>query len=91
VIYNAEFDLKVMQQSHWRHRLTWDPPYRDQECLMKLYARFVGQRHPAYGSYRWQSLEDAARQCGLDHPNAHRAAADARLTRALLHYLALMA
>lgn len=87
-IYNADFDLKMIAQSHRRHGLAWQAGYLRAECLMKLYARFYGQVNPAYGTFRWQPLADAARQCGIALPNAHRARDDALLARAVLEHMA---
>jgi DNA polymerase-3 subunit epsilon len=55
---------------------------------MELYAMFYGDRDPYRGSFRYQSLEIAGRQCGINLPNAHRAVDDCLLTRAVLHYMA---
>ncbi len=86
-IYNAEFDLRMMQQSHRKHRLRWEAGF-DCFCVMQLYARFYGEWNSYYRSFRWQRLENARHQCGLRLPNAHRAHADALLARAVLHYMA---
>lgn len=87
LIYNAEFDLRMLRQTHTAHGLRWASPAGTQfVCLMKLYAQFYGERR--YGAYRWQSLEQARRQCRLPLPNAHRARDDALLARAILHYMA---
>jgi len=86
-IYNAEYDLRLMKQSHLAHGLSWVAPV-NHFCLMKLYARFRGDWNSRTRDYRWHSLDDARWQCGLDLPNAHRAHADTLLTRALLHFLA---
>jgi DNA polymerase-3 subunit epsilon len=80
-IYNAEFDLRLMRQSHRAHRLPWQPPVFSSFCIMKLYAQY-------YGAYRWLSLERAGRECRISLPNAHRARADTLLARAVLHYIA---
>lgn len=80
-IYNAPFDVQMMQQSHARHRLRWQSPAEDFVCLMRLYAQY-------HVSGRWQTLEAAARQCRLPIPATHRARADAELTRAVLQALA---
>ena len=90
-VYNAEFDLRLMKQSHTRAWLRWTLPDTNFFCLMKLYARFYGDWDPRRGSYRWQSLEMAGRQCRISLPNAHRAVDDCRLTRALLHHMASQA
>mgnify|MGYP002388012714 CR=1 FL=1 len=87
-VYNVEFDLRLMKQSHARAWLRWTLPDENFFCLMKLYARYYGDWDARRGSYRWQSLEMAGRQCQISLPNAHRAIDDCRLTRALLHYMA---
>ena len=87
-VYNAEFDLRLMKQTHTRAWLRWTLPEDNFFCLMKLYARYYGDWDARRGSYRWQSLEMAGRQCQISLPNAHRAVDDCRLTRALLHYMA---
>ena len=89
-IYNADYDLRLMQQSHRAHRLEWTLPVSS-FCIMKLYAQYRGDWNSRSGSYRWYSLEDARYQCGLDLPNAHRARADTLLSRALLLWLAAQA
>ena len=90
-VYNADFDLRLMKQSHTRAWLRWTLPESSFFCLMKLYARFYGDWDPRRGSFRWQSLEMAGRQCQISLPNAHRALDDCRLTRALLHTMASQA
>ena len=86
-IYNADFDLRMMQQSHARYWMQWNLPMNDVFCLMKLYAQFYGQWNSKYGSYKWQSLEAAGQQCRIPLPNSHRAKDDVRLARAVLHYV----
>ncbi len=87
-LYNAEFDLRLMRQSHNHAWLTWVLPESNFFDIMKLYARFYGDWDPFHKSFRYQSLEIAGRQCGIRLPNAHRAVDDCLLTRALLHYMA---
>ena len=86
-IYNADYDVRLLQQSHRAHGLTWSTPLNE-FCIMKLYAQFRGDWNSRTGDYRWYSLEEARWQCGLDLPNAHRAHADTLLARAVLHYVA---
>jgi DNA polymerase-3 subunit epsilon len=86
-IYNAEYDLRLMKQSHLAHGLFWSPAI-SHFCIMKLYAQFRGDWNSRAGNYRWHSLDDARAQCGLGLPNAHRAHADTLLARAVLHYVA---
>ena len=90
VIYNAEFDLRLMRQSHRAHGMTWDMDENRFDCLMHLYAEYYGDWDRRRESFRWQKLEAAARQCGILLRNTHRAGDDALLTRALLHHMAGM-
>jgi len=87
-IYNADFDLRMMQQSHQRNWMQWRQPAGNYFCLMKLYAQFYGQWNSRRRSYRWQSLENARAQCGLQTPNSHRSLEDTRLSREVLLYMA---
>ncbi len=86
-IYNADYDLRLLRQSHQVHQLAWDCAISN-FCIMKLYAQFRGEWDSRRGSYRWHALDTARYQCRLDLPNAHRARADALLARAVLHYMA---
>jgi DNA polymerase-3 subunit epsilon len=87
VIYNEEFDLRMLQQSHSRYKLPWKDKLTTFD-LLKLYAEFRGEWDPYRRSYRYHSLANAGAQCGISLPNAHRSTADTLLTRALLHYIA---
>lgn len=87
VIYNQDFDLRMLQQTHARYRLPWKDRINAVD-LLKLYAEYRGEWDPRRQSYRYQSLDAAGKQCGLPLPNAHRSAADCLLTRAVLLYIA---
>lgn len=86
-IYNAEFDLRMIAQSHAAHKVADTNAGSNAFCIMKLYAEFFGEQG-SYGDFRWQSLEKAARQCRIQLPNSHRAGADALLARAVLEAMA---
>jgi DNA polymerase III epsilon subunit-like protein len=86
--YNSDFDLRLIKQSLTRAWLRWDLEDHSFFCIMKLYARFTGEWDSKRGSYRWHSLDSAGRQAGIPLGNTHRALDDARLARALLHYMA---
>ena len=82
VAYNAEFDLRMMEQSYTRYRLTW----KEKENLLpfdllRLYSEFRG-------TSRFFSLDEAGRTSGIALPNAHRSLADTLLARALLFHIA---
>jgi DNA polymerase-3 subunit epsilon len=87
-VYNAEFDARLLKQTQAIHGLTDAVDTSGFFCLMLLYAQYRGEWDSARRSFRWQSLETARRQVGLDLPNAHRARDDALLARALLHVMA---
>ena len=87
IIYNADFDVRMIQHSYTQYRLPWRDSI-NAFCLMKLYAQYRGNWDRTRGNYIFTSLERAGKQCGIDLPNAHRATADSLLARALLHYLA---
>lgn len=87
--YNAEFDLRMLQQSHQRSWLRWnEEEYGKFFCIMKLFARFQGDWDRKRNTYRNHSLEIAGQMCSITIPNSHRAADDARLARALLIHMA---
>ena len=88
VIYNADFDVRMMRQSHDAHGMQWAIDEERFDCLMHLYAEYYGDWDQRRESYRWQKLEAAARQCGILLRNTHRAGDDALLTRALLRHVA---
>ena len=87
-IYNADFDLRMLKQSHQVAGLPWQPLGASAVCLMKLYARYYGDWNPRHRSYRWQSLDKAGQQCGIPLPNNHRAKGDTLLARAVLLHMA---
>lgn len=87
VIYNQDFDIRLMQQSHARYRLPWRDRFNAVD-LLKLYAEFKGDWDPNRRSYRYHSLAAAGKQCHISLPNAHRSTADTLLTRAVLHFIA---
>ena len=60
-IYNADFDLRMLKQSHRWNGLVWRPPEMQPFCIMRLYADFRG-------TSRFQSLENAGQQLGIPCP-----------------------
>jgi DNA polymerase III epsilon subunit-like protein len=87
-MYNAEFDLRMIKQTHNRYWLDWSLDDRRFFCVMKLYAAFYGEMNPRGTGYRFHKLEAAGAAAGIDLPNSHRAVDDARLTAALFQYIA---
>ncbi|HNT53563.1 MAG TPA: 3'-5' exonuclease [Anaerolineaceae bacterium] len=86
-IYNAEFDLRLMQQSMERYRLPWREQINALDVML-LYADYRGEWDPARRSNKRFRLAVAGAAFNIQLPNAHRGAADSLLTRALLHAMA---
>ncbi len=88
-MYNAEFDLKLIRQTHQQNWMKWKiPPGTEFFDVMKIYAQFRGEWNPRTGDYRWISLEKAGQEAGIPLPNSHRAKDDTLLTRALMNFIA---
>ena len=87
VMYNADFDVRMMRQSMITYRQPWTEKF-DTFDLLKVYAEFRSEWDMKRQSYRYFSLDAAGKHARIALPNAHRAAADSLLTRALLHHIA---
>jgi len=92
VVYNAEYDLRMIYRSHqlsgaqtngWRTIANW-------HCAMEMYAQFYGDWSDYHQSYRWQKLTVACAQQGIDDPvaPAHSALGDCLRTLALVKVMA---
>ncbi|QDP58639.1 MAG: putative exodeoxyribonuclease [Prokaryotic dsDNA virus sp.] len=87
VMYNAAFDSRLIHQSAVRHNRT--APRMSAHCAMNNYARFHGEWDNKRGRYKWQSLENAARQMGVAiEGNAHRALTDCQTTLGVIKAIA---
>lgn len=86
VAYNADFDMRMMQQSHARYRMPWRETIQWFD-LLKLYSQFRGEWDSIKRGWKYHSLEQAGKQSGIQLPNAHRSAADTLLTRELLLFI----
>ena len=87
-IYNAEYDLRIIQQCDQLYGLS---PNHVQNwiCVMELYAQYFGEWNERRGNYKWQKLTTAAAHTKYIYTdrNAHRADEDCRMTRHVLHFL----
>lgn len=87
VIYNAEFDLRLMKQTASACGLELSVPRSF--CAMLLYAKFYGEWNRHRESFAWQRLSRAVVQCGIQaEPQAHRANGDNALTRLVILHMA---
>jgi DNA polymerase-3 subunit epsilon len=82
VIYNAEFDTRIISQCNSRYGLPrctagW-------QCAMLQYAAYAGVRHARYGGWRWHKLIDAASAFGYSGTNHHRALNDTLMCRSVV-------
>ncbi len=59
VIYNAEYDLRLLHQTCALYQLSMTNPRYQVECAMKRYAQFVGEWNDVYDDFRWQRLKGA--------------------------------
>ncbi len=86
IIYNADFDTRMIQQTASHYGLLTNNLHKPVSCAMKWYAKFYGQWDAYRADFKWQKLSNAARQQYL-HTNlkAHRAQADCLITQQLIH------
>jgi len=87
VMYNADFDVRMMEQSMTNSGFRWIKNFESFD-LLKVYAEFRSEWDVKRQSYRYFSLDAAGKHAQIALPNAHRATADSLLTRALLHHIA---
>lgn len=81
VIYNAEYDVRILEQSAWLSGCGVSVDYvAAPECAMNQYARWYGDRNDYRGDFRWQKPR------GGDHS----ALGDCRATLHLLKRMAGM-
>lgn len=88
VIYNAQYDLKIIDQCCRAAGFeTMQPAIAD--CAMLEYSAFDGTAGK-YGSLKWHKLDAAAARFGID-PGGHRALADAEVCRQVVLAMAAAA
>ncbi len=80
VIYNAEFDLRMLIQTSARYHLPM--PNLRTHCLMKQFSSYVGGVKERY------SLEAACYHFGIEQPSAHRALVDTQVSLKVLQEMA---
>ena len=93
VIYNSEYDLRLLRQSGVAAGIDLMGALlsitRNTFCAMELYAQYHGASDGYHQSYTWQRLEAAGQQCGITPPpDLHRARADTELTLKVMEHMA---
>jgi DNA polymerase-3 subunit epsilon len=86
--YNAEFDLRMIQQSCGLSGIPWEYPLADDFCVMELFARYYGAPGRMPGQFKWQKLAFAGSFFNIPEQNSHRAKDDALLTKLVLEKMA---
>jgi len=89
IIYNADFDMRMLKQTARRYRLPL--PELHAHCLMKKYSEYIGELQPRSNEYRSFKLSAACQHFNVAQPTAHRALADTQSTLGLLQKMAAMA
>lgn len=87
VIFNVEFDRKIMHQCCQQHGLELFPGAQKWHCAMLEHATYVGEPGRWGKGFRWHSLDKAAAGFGIP-PGGHRARADAEACRQVVHHMA---
>ncbi|MCK2182152.1 3'-5' exonuclease [Hafnia paralvei] len=93
VIYNADFDTRMMNQTACLYGLG-DGGFSQllgeySECAMLAYAEFYGHKDERRGGYKWQKLTNAAEQQGvIIQGSAHRALSDCLTTLGVIKAMA---
>ncbi len=87
VIYNVNYDRRIMQQCCQQSNLAEFGGAERWECAMLAYAEFRGLPGWRGRGFRWHKLEAAAKVMGVS-PGNHRALADAEACRQVVHRMA---
>lgn len=85
VIYNAEYDSRIISQSCNAEGLPI--PEMTTPCAMLLFAKWYGELNKYANGYRWQRLNFAADNCEVKVEGEHRALADCLTTLGVLQFL----
>jgi len=85
VVYNADFDYRLVTQMNDRHRIRHTLP--EWQCAMRQFSGYSGQWHARYGNYRWHRLDHAVTVFG-HQPGGHRALGDALACRLVVQGMA---
>jgi DNA polymerase III epsilon subunit-like protein len=87
-IYNAPYDLRMLQQCSQFAGCRLPDLERQARCVMQIYSKFRGEWSDHHGNWKWHKLSAAAQACGVSDQGAHRALADCKMTLGVLRYVA---
>jgi DNA polymerase III subunit epsilon len=83
-IYNADFDLKMIDQTNRAYGLSHWQPGKPVVDVMTIFADFRSIWDPYRSSYKFFRLEEAGKYLNIPIPNSHRATEDTLLAREVL-------
>lgn len=85
VVYNAEFDFRMVNQMNRRHNLS--VRRESWQCAMQRYSGFAGVWNAYRSNYLWHKLDQAVATFGHP-PGGHRALSDALACRLVVKGIA---
>ena len=89
--YNLSYDYRILRQS-LRQTLGREyrfPPAVSRFCIMEAYAAYYGEWNDYYGDYKWQRLDSAMDDFGIEPAGLmHRSLADTLGALAVLRHMA---
>jgi len=88
LIYNADYDLRLIRQSLRMRGLDGLVGQGRAWCVMEEFARYYGEWNEYHGNYKWQKLARACQYFNLPVDGAHGAAAAARMTLRVVERMA---
>ena len=83
--WNTDFDVALLDSLCLRHQLPLIPRKRA-VCAMKLLSPLAGKWGAGRSAYRKAKLEEMAQAMGAAFPDAHDAAADVKMTTAVMRW-----
>ncbi|MCK8542057.1 3'-5' exonuclease [Yersinia ruckeri] len=91
LIYNALFDTRLIFQTAAANNCQFlgKKYILEAECVMEAYAEYFGERDRKRNKYKWQRLNNAAKQQGVVIEGAaHRALSDCKTTLGIIRAMA---
>jgi len=84
LIYNANFDLRMLNQTAKIHGCDDLLARENVHCVMNGYAKYNGEINPKTGSYKWIKLEQALQKEQIPTRQDHRVIGDCLMMLALI-------
>lgn len=89
-VYNFDYDIRILKQCAELSNINLIVPPSG-ECIMKMYAEFLGQWDDYRKNYKWIKLIEAARRTNyVGNGKAHRALEDCFMTLHVMRHMATL-